>query len=219
MILSVLACGDEPQGSAEPEPSPKPRLTISAIAPSVGSTGGGAPVRIAGTGIQRGAVVTFDVTRVSSQFVHGYAIDRQIGTETPPHTPGPVDVTVSNPDGQTVVLARAYTYVPPASLDFEGQWVGLATGDQLPWHDGGAADVRLVIRGGHVVSISCNEMTATLAPPSAVGNGQFAHAALDGTAVTGRIVSEFHAIGTMTFGLCRDVLWTAERRASTVTGP
>ena len=219
MVLSALACGDVPQGSAEPEPSPRPRLTISAITPNVGSTGGGAPVRIAGTGIQRGAVVTFDVTRVSSQSVHGYAIDRQIGTETPPHAPGPVDVTVSNPDGQTVVLARAYTYVPPTSLDFEGQWVGLATGDQLPRHDGGAADVRLVIRGGHVVSISCNEMTWTLAPPSAISNGQFAHAALDGTAVTGRIVSEFHAIGTMAFGLCRDVLWTAEGLASAVAGP
>jgi hypothetical protein len=164
-------------------------------------------------------VVTFDVTRVSSQSVHGYAIDRQIGTETPAHAPGPVDVTVSNPDGQTVVLARAYTYVPPASLNFEGQWVGIATGDQISREHGGGADVRLVIRGGHVVSVSCNEMTLTLSSPSAISDGQFAHAALDGTAVTGRIVSEFHAIGTMTFGLCRDALWTAERRASTVTGP
>ena len=35
----------------------------------------------------------------------------QINVVTPPGTPGPVDVVVTNPDGQTSVLVGGYTYV------------------------------------------------------------------------------------------------------------
>jgi hypothetical protein len=81
--------------------------TVTGINPNVGSTGGGTPVTISGTGFQNVATVTIggvnatNVTIVSST---------SITATTGAHTTGTVDVVVKNPDSQTGTLTNGYTY-------------------------------------------------------------------------------------------------------------
>ncbi|MGH9580547.1 MAG: IPT/TIG domain-containing protein, partial [Terriglobales bacterium] len=80
---------------------------ISGVSPSAGGQTGGTAVLITGTNFQSGATVAFGgaaATQVS--VVSG----GQIAAVTPPHTSGPVNVTVTNPDGKFDTATGAYTY-------------------------------------------------------------------------------------------------------------
>jgi len=80
---------------------------IDRVVPNNGLVGGGTVVTIAGSGFQQGATVTFGGTAAASVTV----IDPQtIAATTAPHAAGPVEVTVRNPDGQTVTLAGGFTF-------------------------------------------------------------------------------------------------------------
>jgi hypothetical protein len=86
---------------------PPPVLSVISISPTSGRAAGGTSVKIAGTGFQSGATVTFggnaatNVTIVSSN---------SITATTPPHATGTVNVTVTNPNGQSATLVSGYTY-------------------------------------------------------------------------------------------------------------
>ena len=89
------------QTSTPPQPA---ALTVSALSPAVGLIGD--VVRVMGTGFVAGATVTLDgkparVTNTTSAFI--VAI-------TPAHPVGEVDVSVTNPDGQSSTLARGFAY-------------------------------------------------------------------------------------------------------------
>lgn len=88
--------------------------TVTGVSPASGSVAGGISVAISGTLFQTGATVTIggapatNVTVVSSE---------TITATTPPHTtPGPVSVTVTNPNAPPGTLANAYTYIGPNPL-------------------------------------------------------------------------------------------------------
>jgi hypothetical protein len=87
-----------------------PAPTVSSLSSTSGTTAGGGSVTLSGSGFVAGATVTFGgiaapVTTLTSA---------AIAVTTPAHSPGVVDVTVSNPDGQSVTVGGAYTYVLPA---------------------------------------------------------------------------------------------------------
>lgn len=81
--------------------------TISAIDPKTGSTAGGTTVTIKGTGFAEGIRVTFGGVAATTVTAAG---DTSLTAVTPAHAAGVVDVAVTNPDQQTAVLEKAFTY-------------------------------------------------------------------------------------------------------------
>jgi hypothetical protein len=89
--------------------APPPALT--GVSPASGPTAGGTSVALAGSGFGSGASVTFGGAAAT---VTAWA-PTSLQVTTPPHAAGAVDVRVTNPDGQAVTLAGAFSYAdaPP----------------------------------------------------------------------------------------------------------
>ncbi len=86
--------------------------TVTGISPTSGSTAGGTPVTISGTGFQGFATVTLGGTAKAT----GVTIvsSTTITATTAAHTAGTVSVVVQNPDSQSGTKSSAYTYGTPA---------------------------------------------------------------------------------------------------------
>jgi len=90
--------------------------TISGVTPSTGSTAGGTPITISGSGFKSGATVTIGDVAAANVVV----VDSSTITATTPL--GPIDgtvstprsVTVRNPDGQSATRSGTFTYTVPA---------------------------------------------------------------------------------------------------------
>ena len=183
-------------------------LAINAIDPARGLTVGGAIVRITGSGFRSGTTVTFDNSRATA-FIE---TSTTLSVTTPAHAPGAADVALTNPDGQSVRLSRAYTYVVPDSFDFNGTWDGYALAHPESQARFGARhadmDLQFTVQNNALTSFTCGG-TAVLIPPSAalVGNGEFS---LEG--ITGRIVAATSAIGTINTMACPATRWAATKR-------
>src|SRR6266849_7825782 len=89
------------RGSSNPAP------TVSGASPTSGTTAGGTPVTITGTGFLAGATVAFGTTAATSVTV---ASSTTITATTPAHAAGAVNVVVTNTDGQSGPLSNGYTY-------------------------------------------------------------------------------------------------------------
>lgn len=90
--------------------------TVASISPTSGSTVGGTSVTINGTNFQSGATASFGGVAATNINVTSSTI---ITAVTPAHAAGTVNVTVTNPDGQSGTLPSAFTYVssPPSSAE------------------------------------------------------------------------------------------------------
>lgn len=203
---SVSACGGDPSPVAPTDsvfpqvPTPSvTALSVTALSVTVGSTAGGTPMKITGTGLGRGASVTFgSVTVTSMSYDPRDASGTSLLIDTPAHTAGMVDVTVTNPNrGQTFRLSRGYEYVPQESFDFNGDWDGVTT-------NGTDSLVQFTIRNNKLVTASCrNELdNKIVALSSTVMNGQFSAEAEDGSVLSGRLVSATQAVGKITAPQC-----------------
>jgi hypothetical protein len=183
---------------------PLPAPIVATVLPTIGSTGGGTPVAITGTGFlgtgpRSAVVVRFGETVIEALHV----TDNLILLTTPAHIAGALDVVVTNPDGQTGRLAGGYTYGPPQSFDFNGTWRG----------EYGGTPIRFTIEDATLTSVGCGtSVTLTLSPPPAVSNGEFSFSGDGGVAVAGRIVSPSVAIGTVNIASCPATTWLAERQ-------
>jgi IPT/TIG domain len=187
--------------------SPVPPLTLAAISPNIGSTGGGTFLTITGTGIKGTGGSSGVMVELGGTAIRIFSISSTaIGGETGGHVAGQVDVVVTNADGQVARLAGGYTYVPPQSVDFNGDWHGFIEGeDDTP--------VRFTIRNNTLTSVSCGTTRPwTVSPSVPVINGEFSFSDDDGTAVSGRIVSTSAARGTIRLGTCTVGPWYAERQ-------
>jgi hypothetical protein len=123
---------------------------------------------------------------------------------TAAHAAGTIDVIVTNPGGLEARLSGGYTYEPPESFDFNGDWIA---------HVGEyETDVRFTIRNNVLVSVSC-DMSAplTFVPPPSVRNGEFSFVGDDGLAITGRLVSPVGAAGTINVPTCPAGPWWAAK--------
>ncbi|MDQ2701875.1 MAG: IPT/TIG domain-containing protein [Pseudomonadota bacterium] len=87
-----------------------PAPTITNVAPTTGTTLGGASVVITGTNLTDATAVSFGGTAAISYTVDS---DTQITATTPAHAAGAADVGVTTPGG-TATAAGAYTFVTPA---------------------------------------------------------------------------------------------------------
>jgi len=91
-------------------PSPQPP-TLTSVSPNSGSTAGGTSVTISGTNFSSGATVRFDTTAATNVNV---VSSTSITANTPSHAAGPVNVVVTNANGQSATLTSAFTYIAPA---------------------------------------------------------------------------------------------------------
>lgn len=214
----LVGCGDQgsptapsappPPSVQQPSPQPTPQPTgvqprITAIAPQVGSTRGGAWATITGVDFQPGAKVRLGDSTVSSWTYDSTKIgiwDR----ETAAHAAGAIDVVVTNPGGREDRLTGGYAYEPPDSFDSNGDWIA---------HVGEyETDVRFTIRNNVLVSVSCDiSAPLTFVPPPSVRNGEFSFVSDDGLAITGRLVSPVGAAGTIKVPTCPAGQWWADK--------
>jgi hypothetical protein len=81
-------------------------ITLTSLSPTTGPSGGGASVKIVGSGFLTGAKVTFGGTPATV----GKITDTTIELTTPQHAAGPVEVVVTNTNSQTAKLPNGFTY-------------------------------------------------------------------------------------------------------------
>lgn len=192
--------------SAPPStPSPDPTPVVLLITPNLGSTGGGAPTRLIGSGFSSTTTVTFGGVSVRGRTDSRDPSGTLLYLESPPHAPGIVDVVLSNPGSKALTLRRAYTYAQPGAFDFNGNWSGFGNaGQDIP--------IIFIIENDVVTSASCDEYaTLTFSPPLEVKNGEFSYSGAEGVSVTGRIVSAYNAVGTINLYPCTNTTWLAGR--------
>ena len=84
-----------------------PAPTVSSISPTSGTTAGGTPVTITGTGFLSGATVSLGGTAATGVTV---VSSTSITATTGAHAAGAVNVVVTNTDAQSGTLTNGYTY-------------------------------------------------------------------------------------------------------------
>jgi|GEM_PF-4727954 len=92
-----------------------PILVLNSVSPASGRIAGGDPVTLKGLNFLPGATVTFGVVSATDVVV---VDDTTITCTTPPHVPGPVDVTLTNPPGVQVTLTDGFTYTVSILMEF-----------------------------------------------------------------------------------------------------
>ena len=203
LALVALAAGCNSTPPTAPPTGPSPAPVVRSVTEPRGSTGGGAEVKIEGTGFldgDGGAVVIFGGVHASGVSHSGTSV---IFATVPAHAAGLVDVVVNNPDGQSARLADAFTYVSPDSFDPNGEWNGSAVS--------GTAEFRFVIENSKLTAVSCGTSGwVNFSPAPSVSNGEFAFAREDGAAIAGRMVSAGYAIGTLNLAPCANTTWFAK---------
>jgi hypothetical protein len=208
-VCGVAACGRGPTAPSQPEqrtgptvPSPpelgNPAPTILSVTPSIGSTGGGAHIKITGAGLLPGTRVALGAMNVAAWFDK---FSGGIFVTTPSHAPGSVDVVVTNLDGQNAVAIGAYTFAAPESFDVNGNWRGVSfAGD----YD---EPFEFTVVNGAVVSITYSTSgLVRLSPPAPIIHGEFLFRGEDGVAISGRILSPNEAMGVVNVGPAGNVL-------------
>jgi hypothetical protein len=156
-----------------------------------------------------GAIATFGTAKVSrwgwDPRVAGGASGSLL-INTPEHGEGLVDLIITNPDGQSVRLAKAFEYLPPQAFDVNGGWDGYGS-------DGNHISMAMTIRNNVLVSASCSYDTVdTVALSSPAANGEFSADNGNGFRISGRIVSPSDVIGKISAPSCgTDISWVANR--------
>jgi hypothetical protein len=84
--------------------------TIAGVSPAIGPTSGGTPVTITGAGFQSLATVAFGSAPAASVQFNSTS---SITAVTPASAIGLVNVTITNADGQTAVLANGFQFMAP----------------------------------------------------------------------------------------------------------
>jgi hypothetical protein len=82
-------------------------MAVTGVSPNNGLVTGGTPVTIAGTNFASGATVSFGGVAATAVTVVNAT---EITAHTPPHIHGPVNVVVTDPDGQSGTLASGFYY-------------------------------------------------------------------------------------------------------------
>jgi hypothetical protein len=201
-IVCVLAGCSDPT-IAPTQPSVPSAATITAVDPEFGSTEG-LHVTIKGAGFQPSSVVTFGGNAIKGNLA---CSGLQCVIAAPAHAAGPVDVAVTNADGQTWMRTAAFTYVVPESFEVNGRWLGSAigaNGDEVP--------LQFTVQNNALISVSCGVSgTVALSPPPQLSHGAFAFVGDVGTTFSGRITSPNSSEGSINIPPCPNSPWGASR--------
>jgi hypothetical protein len=90
-----------------------PAPTVASVNPLSGPASGGTAVTVTGTDFLTGASVTFNSVPATNVVVTS---GTTLTCNTPPGVAGPVDVVVTNPDGQSSPPVAAFDYVAPPTV-------------------------------------------------------------------------------------------------------
>lgn len=93
---------------------PGPAPTVTGVTPTSGSVDGGTAVTIAGTNFASGATVTFGGAAATNISVTS---STSMSVVTPAHVAGPVDVVVTNADGQSGTKPNGFTYALGSTVE------------------------------------------------------------------------------------------------------
>jgi hypothetical protein len=177
---------------------------VTGITPNLVSAAGGAWGRITGTQFEPGAIV-----RLGNEAAQRWVRDNTtIEFWTTGEPLGTVDVTVTNPGGFSGSLPAALTFVPRATLDFSGEWLGHAGDDYV-------IEMPFTIQHGLLVTLVCGSKAVVISPPPVVSNGEFSYSGSDGISIEGHVVSTVGAAGTINSPGCPTTFWWAERSGTT----
>lgn len=148
---------------------------VTSISPGNGPLEGGTLVTIQGNYFMKGLTVKF-ADRPAA--VSLYSNPRYIKVTAPPgDAPGPVDVTIINPDGTSVVVPGGYTYDEPPSTDPEiisiSPNTGPVTGGNISYVDGKnfTSGLKVLIGGKEAATtyVSATRLKATIPAGDAAG--------------------------------------------------
>ncbi|WP_088070592.1 IPT/TIG domain-containing protein [Gottfriedia luciferensis] len=123
--------GSLPNAYTYIEPPKPPAPTVTSITPNSGLKIGGESITINGTNLVSGLKVTFN--GVDAKVLNYYSAT-QIRVQAPASSVlGPVDVVVTNPDGQSVTVTQGYTYnaAVPTITSLSPNYGSLAGGDAI----------------------------------------------------------------------------------------
>lgn len=188
LLALPVACGQTaPSPHYDPPVVPVPNVT--SLSSAVGTAEGGAPVTIMGTNFTPGSTVRFGGIGVRATLYGG-----ALFVLAPAHGTGMVDIEVANTgQSQTSVLAGAYSFVEPSTLDFNGSWNGYFAESEI--------QIAITVEDNTVTAVSCGSAVLEMSPSPTISNGRFAYTGPAGS-VTGRILSPKWAEGTMSLGPC-----------------
>lgn len=204
--LAMGSCNEVQSSGAPAAPSPMTQQTglqpiVTGVTPNLGSTAGGAWGTITGSQFQSGLTVRLGKSAQQTFFQD----DRTIIFWTTAHLAGTTDVTVTNPGGLSAGLAGGFTFAPPESFDFTGDWIAHAGPDY-------ETDMRFTIRNNVLVSLGCGPSeSVALSPPPSVHDGQFSFVDTEGIGVSGHVVSPLNAVGTINVPGCAATRWWADK--------
>lgn len=110
-VAIALVTGSACESDTRPTPIQTAAPVIGLVSPFQGLSTEATPIRITGSGFQSGATV-----RIGGVLTPAVVESpTTIAASAPPRDIGEVDLVVTNPDGRSGRLARAFTYVPTTS--------------------------------------------------------------------------------------------------------
>ncbi len=137
-----------------------PAPTVSSINPTSGTTGGGTPVTITGTGFLAGATVKLGGTAATGVTV---VSSTSITATAPAHAAGAASVVVTNTDAQSGTLTNGYTYTTSTG---SGPIAFVQVNSATPRTDGTSVPVTFVLpqTAGNlnIVVVGWNDITSTV---------------------------------------------------------
>jgi hypothetical protein len=174
-----------------------PPPVVTSVSPGSGSTVGGVTLNITGTGFAPGFTLTIGGVITISGLLSAGGPQTVYVVTAPPGAAGPVDVVVRNPDGQSSTLKNGFTYVLPASFDFNGDWEGFTRFD---------ANYLLyfTIQNNAVVSASCTGSPNFVSTPVPVLSSGVFTVTGNGETISGMIVGDGSAVGSISGPFCSD---------------
>ncbi|MBS1151119.1 MAG: hypothetical protein H6Q89_2817 [Myxococcaceae bacterium] len=143
-----------------------PPPTLVSISPARGPAAGGTLVTLTGAGFSSGTAVKFGATNANNLVV---ASQNAITAIAPAGSAGPVDVVVTNADGQAATLAAGFAYVAPPTLSALTPTSGPSSGGTAITLSGVDFSIGATVKIGtepasSVVVVDSTTITATTPP-------------------------------------------------------
>jgi hypothetical protein len=167
-VTVTTAVGTSQTSSADQFTYAPPAVT--GLTPNQGGTAGGTSVTISGTGFSGATAVNFGSNPASGVIVNS---DTQITATSPAGTVGPVDVTVTTPDGTSAVNSSdQFTYEPAPSVTSIAPAYGPAAGGtQVTVAGTGFAGATVVVHFGSSAATPTSVSPTSITVDSPAGSG------------------------------------------------
>lgn len=126
LTAGTIACGDDQQPPPIVAPGPSVALQLTSVFPNSGVTSASTNIALTGAGFVAGATLTIGGTAVPLTVTNS----SNARAAAPPHAAGPVDVIITNPNGERSQLTGGFRYIAlPVRLEISGNTALQAIGE------------------------------------------------------------------------------------------